>query len=267
MGSHPSGVCGGPDHVGSEVKSKEQAVSELLTELAEGADFTFVPALQRYFPDGVKALGVSNADVVALANGYFAAHPTPAEARLEMAELMLKQATYHEEVLLGFALLHKVVRRNFDATLLDRCRSWLENVVSNWAQCDDMCLKLLYPFFLGHPDLITVTQAWLKSPSLWARRAANVSVVKFVRRKIGRDTYELPLTVVFGNSLCLIDDPEPYVQKNVGWLLKVAAQVHPREVIDFLNEHGAHMKRETLRYAIEKFDPSVRHELLALGKG
>jgi hypothetical protein len=93
------------------VKSKEQAVSELLTELAEGADFTFVPALQRYFPDGVKALGVSNADVVALANGYFAAHPTPAEARLEMAELMLKQATYHEEVLLGFALLHKVVRR------------------------------------------------------------------------------------------------------------------------------------------------------------
>ena len=26
--------------------------------------------------------------------------------------------------------------------------------VSNWAQCDDMCLKLLYPFFLGHPELI-----------------------------------------------------------------------------------------------------------------
>lgn len=129
--------------------------------------------------------------------------------------------------MLGFALLHKVIRRNFDATLLDRCRFWLENVVSNWAQCADLCLKLLYP-------------------SLWARRAANVSVVKFVRRKIGRATYELPLTVIFGNSLRLLDDPEPYVQKSVGWLLKVAAQVHPWEVIDFLNVHGAGTKRETL---------------------
>lgn len=193
-------------------------------------------------------------------------HPAPPEVRLEIAELLLGQTLYHEEVLLGFALLHKVVKRNFDHGLLDRCRSWLENVVSNWAQCNDLCLKLIYPFFLGHPELITATQDWLDSPSLWARRAGNVSVVKFVRREIGREVYELPLPLIFGNSLRLINDPEPYVQKSVGWLLKVAAQVHPREVTEFLHEHGPDMQRETLRTASEKLHPDLRHELRAVGK-
>lgn len=243
----------------------DQAVNTLRARLAAGGDPTFSAALQRYFPDRVEALGVSNADVVDVADAYLAEHPVAPQARLEMAELLLQQARYHEEVLLGFALLHKVVKRNFDQGLLDRCRFWLESVVSNWAQCDDLCLKLIYPFFLGHPELITATQAWLDSPSRWARRAGNVSVVKFVRRRIGRELYELPLPLIFGNSLRLIDDPEPYVQKSVGWLLKVAAQVHPAEVIEFLHEHGPQMQRETRRIAIEKLDPDLRQQLLAVG--
>jgi 3-methyladenine DNA glycosylase AlkD len=242
------------------------AVSSLREALAARGDPAVVRALQRYFPGGIDALGVRNAEVVALADAWFADHPASPEERLDLAELLLQQADHHEEVLLGFALLHKVVRRNFDGALLDRCRSWLENVVSNWAQCDDLCLKLIYPFFLGHPDLITTTQAWLGSPSPWARRAANVSVVKFVRRRIGGETYELPLELVFDNARRLIDDPEPYVQKSVGWLLKAAAQVHPREVIEFLHEHGAAMRRDTLRAAIEKYEPNVRRELLAIGR-
>lgn len=244
----------------------DRAVPNLRATLAEGRDPAFAATLQRSFPDRVGALGVSNADVVKLANAYLAEHPSPPEVRLEIAELLLTQALYHEEVLLGFALVHKVVKRNFDQGLLLRCRSWLENVVSNWAQCDDLCLKLIYPFLLGHPELITATQGWLDSPSLWARRAANVSVVKFVRRRIGREVYELPLPLIFGNSLRLIDDPEPYVQKSTGWLLKVAAQVHPAEVTEFLHEHGPGMPRETLRIAIEKLEPDLRRELLVVSR-
>ena len=142
----------------------------------------------------------------------------------------------------------------------------MESVVSNWAQCYDLCLKLIYPFFLGHPELITATQGWLDSPSLWARRAGNVSVVKLVRRTIGREVYELPLPLIFGNSLRLVNDPERYVQRSVGWLLKVAARVHPVEVSEFLSEHGPAMRRETLRIAIERFDPDLRKQLLTGGR-
>lgn len=246
------------------MKAADWAVPNLRATLVQRGDPGFAAALQRYFPDRVEALGVRNADVVDVANAYLSDHPISPEARLEIAERLLEQAMYHEEVLLGFALLHKVVKRNFDQELLDRCRSWLENVVSNWAQCDDLCLKLIYPFFLGHPQLITATQSWIDSPSRWARRAGNVSVVKFVHRQIGREVYELPLPVILGNSLRLINDPEPYVQKSVAWLLKVAAQVHPVLVTDFLAEHGPDLHRATLRTAIEKFDPEPRQELLAI---
>lgn len=243
----------------------DQAVGELEVALAGAGDPDLARGLQRYFPEPVEALGVSNAGVVALANDYFKAHALSPDERLAVAERVLERATVHEEVLLGFAVLHKVVKHSFDAGLPDRCRYWLEHYVTNWAQCDDLCLKLLYPFFLGHPALIPSTQDWLGSPSPWARRAANVSVVKFVRRKIGRETYELPLEVVFGNTRRLLDDPEPYVQKSVGWLLKVAGQIHQEEVVAFLRTEGASMNREALRIAIEKFEPALRRSLLALG--
>jgi 3-methyladenine DNA glycosylase AlkD len=58
---------------------------------------------------------------------------------------------------------------------------------------------------------------------VWARRAGNVALVKLVRRTIRGERYELPLEVIFGNTSRLLDDPEIYVQKSVGWLLKVTA--------------------------------------------
>jgi 3-methyladenine DNA glycosylase AlkD len=242
-----------------------EVVDELRSALLGRGDPAAVAALQRYFTEPVEAIGVSNADVAALADGYFTAHAHSPAARLDIAEALLERARYHEEVMLGFAVLHRIAQRNFDAALVERSRYWLEHVVSNWAQCDDLCIKLLYRFFLGHPDLITSTQCWVDSASPWARRAANVSVVKFVRRKIGHDVYELPLDVVFDNTLHLIDDREPYVQKGVGWLLKVASQVHPSEVEAFLRVRAADMNRATLRLAVEKYDPSLRRSLLAAG--
>lgn len=253
----------GAGHAGCAVTTPDQAAGQLREALTSLGDAGFAEAVQRYFPHRVAALGVSNAAVAGLAREYFRAHAFSPAERLEIAELVLERARHHEEVVLGFAVVQQVVRRNFDAALLDRFRRWLETFVTNWAQCDDLCLKAIYPFFLGHPQLITSTQSWLDSSSPWARRAANVSMVKFVRRAIGGEVYELPLEVVFRNALRLIDDPEPYVQKSVGWLLKAAANEHPQEVAGFLRRNGHGMKRETLRIAIEKLEPSLRRSLLA----
>ncbi len=204
-------------------------VDRLLDSLAAKADLTFAAQMQRYFPSEIDALGVSNAAVVGIANAYFRATPdVPATARLRLADEVLSRASHHEEVLLGFALLHKVARSGLGEELLDRCQEWLEQYVSNWAQCDDLCLKLLYPYFLGHLDLIPRTQQWIESPSNWARRAANVAVVKFIRRKVRRSMFEIPLEHVFENCTRLMNDEDDYVQKGCGWLLKVAGQVHPR---------------------------------------
>ncbi|MBI0296050.1 DNA alkylation repair protein [Streptomyces sp. PRKS01-29] len=245
----------------------EAAADELLGSLAARADAEFAVRTQRYFPREIRALGVSNASVVGIANGYFRERrDVPAATRQALAEEILSRASHHEEVLLGFAVLHKVARAGLGGELLDRCEHWLETYVSNWAQCDDLCLKLLYPFFLGHLDQIPRTRAWVASRSGWARRAANVAVVKFVRRKVGRSVFELPLSHVFDNCVRLMHDDDVYVRKGCGWLLKVTAEVHPDEVAGFLRTWHADMSRDTFRYAIEKMDAETRASLMALGQ-
>lgn len=245
-----------------------EAVEELGTALREEADREFAEGIQRYFPSRVVALGVPNASVVKLARDYFSMHPDISpQARLSIADRIIEQAAHHEEVLLGFAVLHKVARRHLGPELLERCQMWLNESVTNWAQCDDLCLKLLYPFFLGHLDLIPQTQTWIDSASPWSRRAANVAVVKFVRVKVGRTVYELPISHVFDNCTRLMHDPDDYVRKGCGWLLKVTAQAHPEAVIDYLRAWHKEMERDTFRYAIEKLSTVERAALMGLGDG
>lgn len=246
----------------------DAAADLLLKTLASRADPDFAAGMQRYFPHEIRALGVGNAAVVEIAGDHFRERPdVPAPARLALAEAVLARAEYHEEVLLGFAVLHKVARTGCGEELLERCEHWLATYVSNWAQCDDLCLKLLYPFFLGHLDLIPRTRRWVESASPWARRAANVAVVKFVRRKVGRTLFELPTSHVFGNCARLIHDDHVYVQKGCGWLLKVTGEVHPDEVAAFLRTWHTDMPRDTFRYAVQKMDPPLRRSLMALGQG
>lgn len=252
-------------HTWTSIVDMKAVADELLGSLAARSDPDFAVKTQRYFPHEIRALGVSNASVVEIANDYFRERrDIPAATRLALAEEVLSRASHHEEVLLGFALLHKVARVGLGGELLDRCESWLGSYVSNWAQCDDLCLKLLYPFFRGHLDLIPRTRHWVESPSPWARRAANVSVLKFVRRKVGRSVFELPLSHVFDNCARLMYDKDVYVQKGCGWLLKVTSEVHPDEVAAFLREWHTEMSRDTFRYAIEKMDRETRTSLMAL---
>ncbi|MFJ3507041.1 DNA alkylation repair protein [Streptomyces luteogriseus] len=244
------------------------AADELSKTLAARADPDFAVRMQRYFPHEIRALGVGNAAVAEIATEYFRhRRDTPAATRLLLAEELLAHAEYHEEVLLGFAVLHKVARTGLGEELLEHCRHWLERYVSNWAQCDDMCLKLLYPFFLGHLELIPRTRSWTESASPWARRAANVAVVKFVRRTVGRTVFELPLSHVLDNCVRLMHDDDVYVRKGSGWLLKVTAEVHPDEVAEFLRTWHTEMPRDTFRYAVEKMDPRLRRSLMELGQG
>ncbi|TFE58523.1 DNA alkylation repair protein [Streptomyces sp. ICN441] len=245
-----------------------EAAGELSTTLAARADPDFAARMQRYFPYEIRALGVGNAAVAGIAADYFRdRRDVPAATRLLLAQELLARAKYHEEVLLGFAVLHKVARTQLGDELLDHCEHWLGTYVSNWAQCDDLCLKLLYPFFLGHPDLIPRTRRWVESDSPWVRRAANVAVVKFVRRTVGRTVFELPLPHVLGNCVRLMHDDDVYVQKGCGWLLKVTAEVHPDEVAEFLRTWHTEMPRDTFRYAVEKMDPRLRRSLMELGQG
>lgn len=229
--------------------------AELESALAAAASPALAQSLQRYFPEPVRALGVSNTEVVKLAGAAFARHRgLPAEDWLARAERFAQAHTYHEYFILASALVAKVARGLDDeGRLLARLQGWLEHDASNWAQCDDLCIKPLYVYLQRRPQLLGRIHAWGESASPWCRRASNVALVKFVGR-----SEHVELARVFANCERLLDDADPYVQKGIGWMLKVASQYESQAVQDFLRRHLARIERPTLRYAIEKMPRDVQ---------
>lgn len=218
---------------------------------------------KRYFPNGIHCSGLNAADIKLIIRDFQDEHSafTPDEF-LSLTEYLLKNANYSEEIMIAFGLLNKFVKKQFDESLLKRFEFWLESYASNWAHVDDLCLKTIFPFLMARPHLIETTQRWIYSTSPWCRRAGNVVWVKFIQRKIGKQVYCLNTDLVFANCDELLNDSDEFVQKSVGWLLKVTSIHHEQLVIEYLLKNKANMQRATLRYAIEKLSVEKRQALM-----
>jgi len=222
---------------------------------------------QRFFPSPINCFGANAKDIQEAVKGFFETNKKiNADQVLELSKLILSRSDINEMRLSAFALIEKFVSKHYDDSLLHTFQYWLENYTDNWAQVDDLCLKTIYKFLMARPHLIASTKSWAHSNSPWCRRASNVVWVKFIHRKIKKQVYQLDPSLIVENCLLLIDDKDEYVQKSIGWLLKVTAVHHPDLVESFLYEHYQELDRSTLRYAIEKMPAEKRKAILAFPK-
>lgn len=226
---------------------------------------------RRYFPQGIHCCGATAGDVKTIINNFLLDHPDLTSADiLAITEYMLARTKYNEEFLIAFGLMNKFVKLsakrtdNFDDELLLRFEYWLEHYANNWSLVDDLCIKTLYQFLISRPYLIVKTQHWAYSEIPWCRRASCVVWVKFIKRKIGKEIYYLDTQLIFKQCDLLLDDSDEYVQKGVGWLLKVTSVEHKDAVISYIKNNRSRFTRPTLRYAIEKMDDVSRRMLLAI---
>jgi 3-methyladenine DNA glycosylase AlkD len=90
---------------------------------------------------------------------------------------------------------------------------------------------------------------------LWDRRIAIIATQYFIRRGEFRPTLRL--------ARKLLNDRHDLIHKAVGWMLREVGNKDRTSLIEFLDEHHRDMPRTMLRYAIEKFEPSVRSSYLA----
>jgi 3-methyladenine DNA glycosylase AlkD len=222
---------------------------------------------RRFFPHGVNCIGATAADIKLIISNFLSenADINPIDM-LAITEYMLLKAEFSEEVLLAFGLINKFVKRHYDDDLLLRFEYWLEHYATNWSHVDDLCIKTIYQFFLSRPHLIEKTNHWAYSKVPWCRRASNVVWVKFVKRKIGKSIYYLNKELIFKQCDLLINDPDEFVQKSIGWLLKATSMQYQDDVIKYIQMNVGKMTRPTIRYAIEKMDPNTRQGILSLGK-
>lgn len=212
----------------------------------------------RYFraADDLEFFNVGSTAVRSLAAEIVRAHPEwTLDDAMPFADVLLPDVVLEVKGL-GVEVVARY-RHWFEPRLLRRWKRWLANgYSSNWATTDAICGALIGPLLRQHPALIPEVQTWVRHRSLWVRRAAAVSLVGLSRRGVALDAaYEV--------AAALHPDPADLIHKAVGWLLREAGKADMPRLERYLREHNTAIPRTTVRYAIERFPPARRQDLLA----
>ncbi|MPZ99139.1 MAG: DNA alkylation repair protein [Dehalococcoidia bacterium] len=224
--------------------SEQLTASAFLARLHAQATEAQRVAYRRYFPGDESFIGVRMGAVFAVAK-EFNAMPIPEiealldspihEARAGACSVMGKAASHPRVTLERHEALYKLYLRRHDR-------------INDWDLVDLAAFHVVGTWLLTRPR--DPLYALARSASWPERRSAIVATAAFLKLGEIEDTLRL--------SRMLIDDEHPLVQKAVGWMLRVAADVDRSAARAFLDELAPVMPRPMLRAAIEKFEPDER---------
>ena len=178
-----------------------------------------------------------------------------------LADLLVRDSRF-EAKSVGIEVL-ACFHRMYTPAVLPVVKRWLaQDHCANWATTDSLCGYVIGPLLLTHPALIPVVTTWTSHRNLWVRRAAAVSLIKPAVKQGGA-----ALDAAFDVATGLRSDPHDLIHKAAGWLLRETGRVDADRLVRYLRDGGARIPRTTVRYAIERFPPSLRNDLLHATRG
>jgi 3-methyladenine DNA glycosylase AlkD len=240
---------------GLKARTVTATAREVIAWLHRRRDPDRARGVQQYFKHEIAALGIDTPTLRAFAASQ--------SKRLTAAWALQKATSLCDRLLrepelevrgIGILILG-AFKPEFRPGLTRVARRWLATRLDNWALVDSFCGTVLSPLLEQHPGVEQTLRTWSRARALWVRRAAIVTLVPFARR--GR-----LLDAVYQLAQGHLADPEDLMHKAVGWLLREAGKTDMPRLRQFLLRHGPTIPRTTLRYAIERFPPAERGQLL-----
>ncbi|MCK4636507.1 MAG: DNA alkylation repair protein [Methanomicrobia archaeon] len=234
-------------------------IKEIRQELRKNADHEYRDSVRKFTKkedrnDRVIHYGVKTPIVRKVSAKYYSQIKTkPKEEIFSLCEDLLKFRN-SEERTIAFDWAFRL-REHYIASDFYIFESWLENYVTGWGSCDDLCTHAFGCFIYRFPEFVSSVKKWAKSGNRWMRRASAVVLIYSLRRKQALDS-------AFGMADILLLDKEDLVQKGYGWMLKEASNLYPQEVFQYVMNHKAEMPRTALRYAIEKMPPEWKKKTM-----
>ncbi|MCD4655766.1 DNA alkylation repair protein [bacterium] len=168
--------------------------------------------------------------------------------------IKLLQSKYHEErfvALIIMILQYEKADENSKKAIYD---AYLANTrhINNWDLVDVSAHKIIGPYLRNKNR--GILQKLAVSNDLWERRIAVMSTFDFIHQNQFDDTMTI--------ADLLLKDSEDLIHKAVGWMLREIGNRNLNAEQEFLKSRYQHMPRTMLRYAIEKFDESLRQKYL-----
>ena len=126
---------------------------------------------------------------------------------------------------------------------------------NNWDLVDLSAPKILGEWLLENPSAELLDQL-SHSDNMWVQRIAIVSTLTLIRHSIFNDTLRI--------AERYLTHPHPLIHKATGWMLREIGKKSEDTLLKFLDTHTKKMTRTTLRYAIERLSPTLRHHYMTL---
>jgi len=166
-----------------------------------------------------------------------------------------KHATSHDAMNLPL-IYYRSHQDKLTKDLFPTLKRWFDRVES-WGHSDQFCqiYSILYERF---PKTIEPTLfQWNRDKNPWKQRASIVSTIYYAskNRKPPSRTTVLELVTP------LLESKDPYIQKAVGWQLREAYKLWPKQILTFLHQHATHLSAISFSYATEKLTKDIKVQL------
>lgn len=208
-----------------------------------------------YLKSGLDHYGTGVPAVRAVAKDVSRRHPALSHGDLASLADALWSAPVHERRLVTIELLRLFENRlgPLDVPLLER----LLRESRTWALVDPLATSVLGPLVERLPELGTVLDRWAADGDFWVRRAALLALLPGLRRGAG----DFARFSRYADAL--LDDPEFFVRKAIGWVLREIAKKRPQLVHQWLLPRASRASGVTLREAVKPLSERQRAVILA----
>jgi 3-methyladenine DNA glycosylase AlkD len=229
-------------------------VKVISQKLEEFSDLKTKESGERFFKEKVKMHGVKTAIALNISKEYYKQVKGKTKEEIFNFCEELWQTGYMDESFIACNWSYNV-HKDFEEKDIQIFERWIDTYIDNWASCDTFCNHTVGEFIVMYPKYISTLKQWAKSKNRWMKRASAVSLIIPARKG-------LFLNDVFEIADTLLLDTDDMVQKGYGWMLKVASNMHEKEVFDYVMKHKSNMPRTALRYAIEKMPKELKVEAM-----
>jgi 3-methyladenine DNA glycosylase AlkD len=221
---------------------------DFLQKLRSLADPKKAIADQRYHKSSREHWGVSVPQCEKLTKA-FAKNLNPDEL-LSMAEALWMTDLFDPMICASKMLISCRVKPS--SQLWNMIKKFL-TCVDGWA-LEDSLAHAAWKCILADKTLLNDLEEWTRHSNFWMRRAALVYTLPFAKQ--GEDPERM-----LGWSASYATDSEWFIQKAIGWWLRVLGEHNPDRVLLFLKMHWGQLKSVARKEATRKLSTEYQHKV------